>query len=65
MWIHSPVKKEVTEDVKEDLRFWVEGCGDFVSLMIKLNQNDNDRSEEEESPEHNVDKSIEDEIMEK
>ena len=103
---HSPVKKE--EDVKEDLRCWVEGCGEeFVRsvhlkrhltgthniqnpllearsmvvvkaeveeekvvppLKIKLNQNDNDKSEEEnighdENMREDVDEFMEDEIM--
>jgi len=33
---HSPVKKEVTEDAKEDLRCWVEGCGEEFVRSVHL-----------------------------
>jgi len=33
---HSPVKKEVTEDPKEDLRCWVDGCGEEFVRSVHL-----------------------------
>merc|ERR1719361_2023835 len=33
---HSPVKKGATEDPKEDLRCWVDGCGEEFVRSVHL-----------------------------